>query len=116
MLMLDRFYTVQGGTRVRLRLARISDRAGIRALLERAGAGTRLEPAALLRFDPRERAVICATALLDGRETIVAIGSIELGSDAPSVLVADARVPGLSELVTDVLTARASAVSDIRAA
>lgn len=113
MNMLDRFHTLRSGIRVRLRLARSSDVFGLRELLERTGSADRLEAVTLIRFDPRRRIVICASMLIDARETIVGVGAVDLvpgGPLAPSTLVVDERVPGLRELLADVLEARASAL------
>jgi hypothetical protein len=123
MMMLDRFHTLPDGLRVRLRLVRLSDRSGIRALLERTGMGEPLRPAHRVRFDPRRTAVVCATALIDGRETIVGIGAIDFARGSgrgleplPRDLVVDPRAPGVAELLGDVLTDRAHGRSRRRAA
>src|SRR3954466_14506254 len=89
--LLSRTYALPSGPRVRLRYARRSDVPGLRALLERCGAEpTDLELSRLLRSDPRERAVICATALIGGTETIVGFGAIALQAQAPpETLVVD---------------------------
>jgi hypothetical protein len=102
---LDRFHTLPSGLRVRLRLTRSSDRNGIRALLERASVG--IEPIGLIRFDPRRRLVVCATALLDGRETVVGVGSIELGAGEPDLVIADRRADRVDELLAGALVVRA---------
>jgi hypothetical protein len=109
---LDRFHRLESGLPVRVRLARSSDRRGIRELLERAQAG--VEPIALIHFDPRSRVVVCATALLSGRETVVGVGSIELGAPAPDVLVSDDRAHGVRELLGGVLAERAAELAEAR--
>jgi len=66
------------------------DGFAIRAFLADQGLGIdELELARLLRFDPRRRAVICASALVDAREVIVAVGGIDLGVLTPDTLVVD---------------------------
>jgi hypothetical protein len=107
-----RFHRLENGLSVRLRLARSSDRRSIRELLERAGAG--VEPIGLVHFDPRRRVVVCATALLDGRETVVGVGSIALGAPVPEVLVSDDRARGVGELLAGVLAEHAAVLARAR--
>src|SRR5215218_9833043 len=97
---LRRTFPVPGGPPVRLRLAGPSDRAGVRALLERRGidAGD-LDIQRLLAFDPARRHVLAALAPLDGRETLVGIGAIANGAAAPDTLVVDDRVTALSDVL-----------------
>ena len=87
------------------------DAAAIRALLERQGLHVDdLELARLLRFDPRCRAVICASALIGPTETIIALGAIDLDAHTPDMVIADAEAAGeLRELVADALMSRARA-------
>ncbi len=64
------------------------DSSAIRAFLAEQGLGIdELELARWLRFDPRRRAVICASALMEGREAIVAVGGIDLDRSTPDTLV-----------------------------
>ena len=105
---------------VRLRMARSSDTAPIRGLLERR-AGTRgIELAPLVQFDPRRRCVICATALIDSAETLVGVGSIDLdaeGDPEPDVLlVAAEHADAIAELLAEALRTRAAQVAQTRAA
>ncbi|MDQ6915561.1 MAG: hypothetical protein M3155_07095 [Actinomycetota bacterium] len=109
--LLARTYELPAGPRVRLRLARRSDRRGLAALLEQRG----LEPSALtlerlVRYDPRRRIVICATAPIGGTEVIVGVGAIERdGEDSePDTIVVDERLTeGLGELLGAALLGRA---------
>jgi hypothetical protein len=79
-------HSLPGG--VRLRLPHRADADGVRALCARHGADC--DPDELLRFDPRERAVICATAGIGAAETIVGVGAIRLCRGAePDVLLGD---------------------------
>ena len=94
-----RSLALPGGERVRLRLARPGDAPEVERLL---GAAP-LDARRLLRFDPARRAVVCA---LDARERLVGIGAIELREDAEPDVVAS-ELPGLGELLTDVLRRRA---------
>jgi hypothetical protein len=95
--------TLAGGTRVRLRVARARDQASVEALVARTGAGcSDLEIAKLVRFDPRERMVICA--LLDITEVVVGVGAIPFDSDRPERLVVDDQVgEELGELLSSSL-------------
>jgi hypothetical protein len=104
-----RTHALPGGPPVRLRLARRSDAPGVRELLAGRGiAASEVEVARLLAFDPGARAVICACAPVDGRETVVGIGAIELRAGAEiDTLVVEARTDGLGELLGEALRRRA---------
>jgi hypothetical protein len=86
-----------------------SDRALLAALLERRGLpATELELRRLLAFDPARRHVLCALAPLDGKEVLAGFGAIDVGEDAPDMLVIDERFsPGLGEVLGRVLIERA---------
>jgi hypothetical protein len=120
--LLARYYQLRRGPRVCLRLVRVRDLAGIEDLLHRQGLTvTGLELARLLRSHPRERAVICATALIGSAEMIVGVGVIELGDKAlaqePTWVVADQQATeGLEELLHEALVGRARALARTRAA
>lgn len=110
--LLSRSYALPSGPRVRLRLARRSDANGIRALLEQRDVETsELAVNRFVRYDPWHRAVICATALVGGTETVVGVGSIDLEDDCdPDTIVVDDRLTaGLGELLGEALTQRARA-------
>jgi hypothetical protein len=106
-----RSYQLGGGPRVRLRMVGPRDAAAIRALLSRRGLHVGdLELARLVRFDPRCRAVICASALIGPTETIVALGAIDLDAASPDMVIADSSAgDGLRELVAGALMGRARA-------
>ena len=73
---------------VRLRLPHRADADGLRALCARHRADC--DPELLLRFDPRERAVICATEGIGAAETVVGVGAIRLCRGCePELLLAD---------------------------
>jgi hypothetical protein len=106
---------------VGLRLARSSDAASIRELLERLGLDHEdLQAARLVHFDPCRRCVLCATALIGASETLVGVGAIGLEpgrTAAPDALIVDEQHhPGLADLLASVLLARVSAVARSRAA
>ena len=108
--LLARSYALPYGPRVRLRLARRSDLPAIRALLERRGVpASELSLDRLVRYDPRRRVVMCASALVGGTETIVGIGAVDLADGAdPETLVIDERLTGgLGELLGAALVRRA---------
>lgn len=113
-----RHYTLPGGLRVCLRLARVRDREGVRRLCERHDLELdELELARLVGFDPRRRLVICATALIGSRETVLGVGAIDLAVDAdPWLLVVDDRAAGLGPLLADALLGRTLALLQGRAA
>jgi hypothetical protein len=110
--LLSRSYALPHGPRVRLRLARRRDLPGFRDLLAQRGVqANELELERLVRFNPGDRAVFCATAPLGGTEAIVGVGAIDLTEDAePDTLVVDERVTeGLGELLAGALVQRARA-------
>jgi hypothetical protein len=105
-----RTHPLPGGPPVRLRLARRSDAPAVRDLLAGRGiAASEVEIARLLAFDPAARAVICACAPVDGRETVVGIGAIDLkaGGEVDTLVIDEARTDGLGELLGEVLQRRA---------
>jgi hypothetical protein len=118
--LLARSYVLPRGPRVCLRLARIRDQTSIGELLERQGfAPDELDLARLVRFDPRRRLVICATALIETAESVVGVGVIDLEQDdrAPALLVVDdLATDGLAQLLSDALVGRALALARGRAA
>jgi hypothetical protein len=115
--MLGGSYQLEDGTRVRLRLARGSDGRAVGKLLgDRATQDVTLR--GLVHFDPRQRSVVCATALIDGHETLVGIGSVQLGKPGvePELILADEQMPAVRELLADALSSRAAAVARPKAA
>ena len=108
---LARTYALDAGPRVRLRLARRRDEAAVRRLLASRGVdAVDLDVRRLLTYDPMRRLVVCATAPVDGAETVVGIGAIDLGEGAePDTLVVDeALTQGLGELLGGILRSRAA--------
>jgi hypothetical protein len=119
--LLARSYALPRGPRVCLRLARVRDLRNLSRLLRRQRLNPdELELARLVHFDPRERLVICATALIGSAETVVGVGVIELTGDpatVPSLVVVDDVITyGLAELLSDALIGRARALARARAA
>lgn len=107
-----RTYPLDNGLRVRLRLAWKGDAEPVRDLLRRRGLEpTDLDLNRLLLFDPGHRVVLCAFAPIDGAETLVGIGAIDLdGAAEPDTLVVDERLAGgLSRLLAEALVSRARA-------
>jgi hypothetical protein len=109
--LLSRSYELPEGPRVRLRYVRRSDLPGLRALLTQRGIeADEVALGRLVRYDPSRRAVICATAPLDGTELIVGVGAIDFEQDAPETLVVDeALTDGLVDLLASALVGRARA-------
>jgi hypothetical protein len=116
--LLAQWYELPRGPRVCLRLARIGDLAAIEALFAVVGLELdALEVARLVRNDPRQRIVICATALVDGAERVVGVGAIEISASQPYLLIVDERITdGLTELLAGALAGRAAALRSARAA
>lgn len=115
-------YELSDGTRVRLRLLAASDFERVRGLLKRAGHDDEadLKAARLVRFDPRHRLVMCATALIDRNEELIGVGAIDLDDTpvfAPDTLVVAAEfIPAVRELLAGALVGRAEALARRRAA
>ena len=103
---LDATHTLADGTHVRVRLPQASDRAALRALHARLGiAADDLELAWALSFDPRRRAVICATAWLGGGPQVVGYAAMDHVAAEPDLLVADEELaPGVGDVLIGVLT------------
>jgi hypothetical protein len=127
--LLGRFYPLTEGFRVSLRMARSSDAAPVRELLERRALadGATLSPidltlARLVSFDPRGRYVLAATALIDGAERLVGVGSIDLdetgpGDPQPELVVVDPEAPAeLEKFLAAALARHAEALARDRAA
>lgn len=109
-----RTFALPSGERVRVRLARPGDRRALQALLRGRGmAADELALKRLLDFDPRDRLVLAAFALIDGADTLAAIGAIELhrGADLDTLVVDDRLGEGLGELLGSMLRQRAEAHS-----
>jgi hypothetical protein len=87
---LDTHHTLPEGTRLRLRLPQVRDRAGLVGLLTRLGVqADDLDVARILRFDPRGRTVVCATVWTGTTETVAGIVAGQRGADGPDLLLAD---------------------------
>lgn len=112
---LDTHHTLPEGTRLRLRLPQIRDRAGLVELLDRLGlAADDLDVARILRFDPRGRSVVCATVWTGTTETIAGIVAGQRGADGPDLVLADEQLtPGVGMALRNVLAdhTRASRVA-----
>jgi len=107
-----RTFALPSGLRVRVRLARPGDRVAVRQLLARHGLEASPEQLiSLLTYDPLERLVLAAFAPMGATDTLAAVGAIDLEEGAePDTLVVDERhTPGLSELLGEMLLARATA-------
>ncbi len=105
-----RSHPLPSGPRVRLRLARPSDREAVVALLHRRNADAyEFGVRRLLRFDPAQRSVIAAFALIDGVDTLIGIAAIDHLPDAEvDTLVADERWwDDAAALLVTALTTRA---------
>ena len=102
---LNRSTTLRNGLRVRLRLARPSDRGRLLALCTELGLQPdELALGRMVRFDPRERTAVCATVFGGGAEAVVGYGAIDRFADRPDLLLADeAAAPGLGEALAGAL-------------
>jgi len=119
-------HPVGGGLRVRLRLARPSDRDRVREFLEGLSPETRarrflhatpIMPEAMVRhftfYDPRQRLVVVATAMLggDSLEEIVGLADVaHLGTGLAELAVVvddDQQGRGVGRLLTEVIASLA---------
>jgi len=113
-------HEVGGGLRLRLRLTRPSDAAGVRRFLEGLSSETRRRrflaatpaiPDGIVRhftfFDPRERLVVAATSPLEGTEAIVGLADVahlSTGLAELAVVVADEHQgDGVGGLLTETI-------------
>ena len=103
------------GKRIAMRRVRLRDLDALRSMAARAGVlCEEFELARLVRSDPGERLVLCATAMSDGAETVLGVGVIELSGSAtmPSlILVEPAAGRQLAGLLAEALIDRARAVA-----
>jgi hypothetical protein len=80
-----------------VRLPQRGDLAGLLALHAREGrAITELQARRLLRYDPRSRAVLCATAWVDGAERLVGFAAGAPGGGPAEMLTDEGHAPGLA--------------------
>lgn len=117
-------HAVDGGLRVRLRLARPSDADGVRAFLDGLSPESRrlrflhampAVPDSIVRhftfYDPRRRLVVAATAMDGRREEIVGLADVallETGLAELGVVVDDERRDrGVGKLLTEVIASLA---------
>jgi hypothetical protein len=118
--LLGHVYTLKDGTCARLRLARSSDAPAIARLLEgHAPVPHELDVRRLVHFDPRRRQVLCATGLVQSRETLLGIGAITLDAESPEpdlLIVVEPYRDELSPLLTRALGEAAGAIRRSRAA
>jgi hypothetical protein len=102
-----------------LRLVRRRDLAAISDLYARQETPVpELSLARLVSFDLLSMLVLCATALIDARETVLGVGAIELDRPTePTLVVVDEHeTDGLDELLSGALVAHATALANARAA
>ena len=107
---LSRTHGLPNGPRVRLRLARPGDHAVVRALLLCTGVdASAFQVTRLLGFHPARRVVLAAVAPVDGTETLVGIGAIDLdpAADVDTLVVDPHLTVGLAPVLRDALLRRA---------
>jgi hypothetical protein len=111
--LLAQYHPLPRGPRVCLRLARRRDLAAIEDLCARRGIAVhQLSLARLVSFDLLSMLVLCATALIGSRETVLGVGAIELERPTePTLVIVDGQATdGLDELLSDALVAHATAI------
>jgi hypothetical protein len=111
----DHAVTLTDGTPLAMRRVRLRDLDPLRSIAARAGVVCEeFELARLVRSDPGERVVLCATTVRDGSETVLGVGVIELSGSAtmPSlILVEPAYGRPLAVLLAEALVDRARAAA-----
>lgn len=109
-------HELPGGLRVRLRLARPRDLRRIQALLRACGHPE--QPAdRLVHLDPRQRVVICATALTDEGVRLLGVTAKDVGARrAEFVCVDEDADEAVGHLLRRAVEARVAAISHRRAA
>ncbi len=108
-------FALPRGPRVRLRLAQVRDVGAVTELL--GGDLSAVEVARIIKENPRRQIAVCATALIDLRETVVGFASMEVGGPHPAILAVDeALTDGLAELMTEALGNRSRAITERQAA
>jgi hypothetical protein len=101
---LERHHHTEAGTRIRLRLPLVHDAPGLHALLERLGLSTGdLDARRALRWAPRRRVAMCATAWDGRRESVVGFAAAECGSDRVTLLADEDLAPGVRKLLAAAL-------------
>jgi hypothetical protein len=111
--LLARYHALPRGPRVCLRLVRRRDLEAVGDLYARQEIPVHeLSLARLVSFDLLTMLVLCATALVDGREMILGVGAVELARPTePTLIVVDeAETEGLRELLSDALVGHATAI------
>ena len=107
--------TPADGKRLTMRRVRLRDLDALRSIAARAGiVCEEFELARLVRSDPGERLVLCATALRDGTEAVLGVGVIELSGSAtmPSLILVDPTCGRpVAVLLAEALIDRARAVA-----
>lgn len=96
------------GPSLRVRLARTADRRALADLLTRLDhPDADLAAARMLRYDPRRRLVLCATAWDGGREVVVGVAVTAGRGGALDVLITDEDLaPGAGDALRDGALAR----------
>jgi hypothetical protein len=115
-MLLDRATTLPDGLRVRLRLARGSDRARLLELA-RGWEGSPGDVALLhaLRQDPRAYAAICATAWVDGSEALLGFAAGRVRASQPDILLVDpTRTRFLRAVLAQALAERTRGIRAVR--
>lgn len=105
---LDRHHHTHAGARVRLRLPLVHDAPALDELLARLGLATgELEARRALRWAPRRRVALCATAWDGRRESLVGFAALDCGPDRATVLADEERAPGVRVLLEAALAEQA---------
>jgi hypothetical protein len=122
-IFLGRTYTLSDRSQVSFRLAGPGDQAAVSAFASSTGEGiTELGLARLLHADPRRQAMVCATSLRDGRETMLGFAAASLvderavGGEKSLVIVDPQAGPELRELLVQALLGRLRSAAPRRAA
>ena len=104
-VLLDRYHDLPDGSRVRLRLPRVTDPAGLVGLLARLGVATddALDVRRALRSSPGRRVALCATTWEGGGERLVGFAAADLESGRTTFIAEEDAAPGVRGLLEHAL-------------
>lgn len=106
-MLLSSAHRLAGGLRVRLRLPYTDDHRRVADLYARVGLPLdEMGARRLLRFDARDRYVVCAMAWVDGSDVLVGVGASE--PDGRLLVADEITAPGVGDLLRQALAEQAS--------
>jgi hypothetical protein len=106
-MLLSSAHRLAGGRRVRLRLPYTDDHRRVADLYARVGLPLdEMGARRLLRFDARQRYVVCAVAWVDGSDVLVGLATAE--PDGRLLVADEVTAPGVGDLLRRAVAEQAS--------